>query len=94
MALNNTPPLVSIVINNYNYASFVGQAIDSALNQSYENVEVIVVDDGSQDNSRDIISSYGDKIIPVFQKNGGQAAAFNAGFAHSSGDIICLLDAD
>ena len=94
MAVNNTPPLVSIVINNYNYASFVGQAIDSALNQSYGKVEVIVVDDGSKDNSRDIINSYGDKIVPVFQENGGQAAAFNAGFAHSSGDIICLLDAD
>ncbi|MBT9314740.1 glycosyltransferase [Leptothoe spongobia] len=94
MAVNNTPPLVSIVINNYNYGSFVGQAIDSALNQSYDNVEVIVVDDGSQDSSRDIISSYGDKITPVFKDNGGQASAFNAGFAHSNGDIICLLDAD
>ena len=88
------PPLVSIVINNYNYGSFVGQAIESALNQSYDNVEVVVVDDGSKDKSRDIISSYGDKIIPVFQENGGQAAAFNAGFTHSKGDIICLLDAD
>ena len=92
--MNGTSPLVSIVINNYDYGSYVGQAIDSALNQSYDNVEVIVVDDGSKDNSQDIISSYGDKIIPVFQENGGQAAAFNAGVAHSHGDIICLLDAD
>ncbi|ESA37700.1 glycosyl transferase [Leptolyngbya sp. Heron Island J] len=87
-------PLVSIVINNYNYGAFVGQAIESALNQSYKNVEVVVVDDGSTDYSREIISSYGDQIIAVFQDNGGQAAAFNAGFAKSSGDIICLLDAD
>lgn len=94
MAVNNRPPLISIVINNYNYGDFVGQAIESALNQSYGNVEVIVVDDGSKDHSREIISSYGDKITPVFQENGGQAAAFNTGFAHSKGDIICLLDAD
>lgn len=92
--MNGTSPLVSIVINNYNYGAYVGQAIDSALNQSYDNVEVIVVDDGSKDNSQDIISSYGDKIISVFQENSGQAAAFNAGVAHSHGDIICLLDAD
>lgn len=87
-------PLVSIAINNYNYAHFLPQAIDSALNQTYPNVEVVVVDDGSTDNSREIIASYGDKIIPVFKKNGGQASAFNAGFAASRGDIICFLDAD
>ncbi|MEO0768308.1 MAG: glycosyltransferase family A protein, partial [Cyanobacteria bacterium J06649_4] len=54
----------------------------------------VVVDDGSTDNSRDIISSYGDKIVSVFKPNGGQASSFNAGFAHCRGDIICFLDAD
>lgn len=87
-------PLVSIAINNYNYAHFLPEAIDSALNQTYPYVEVIVVDDGSTDNSREIIASYGDKIIPVLKENGGQASAFNAGFAASRGDIICFLDAD
>jgi glycosyltransferase involved in cell wall biosynthesis len=87
-------PLVSIAINNYNYARFLPQAIDSALNQTYPNVEVVVVDDGSTDNSREIIASYGDKIIPVLKENGGQASAFNAGFAASRGDIVCFLDAD
>jgi glycosyltransferase involved in cell wall biosynthesis len=87
-------PLVSIAINNYNYARFLPEAIDSALNQTYPHTEVIVVDDGSTDHSREIISSYGNKIIPVFKKNGGQASAFNAGFAASRGDIICFLDAD
>jgi glycosyltransferase involved in cell wall biosynthesis len=86
--------LVSIAINNYNYGSFLPQAIDSALNQTYPYTEVIVVDDGSTDNSREIIASYGDKITPVLKENGGQASAFNAGFAASQGDIICFLDSD
>lgn len=87
-------PLVSILINNYNYGSFLGSAIDSAINQIYSPVEVIVVDDGSTDNSREIIASYGDQIIPILKPNGGQASAFNAGFAASRGEIICFLDSD
>lgn len=86
--------LVSIIINNYNYGSFLREAIESALAQTYSNTEVIVVDDGSTDNSREIISSYGAKVIPVFKENGGQASAFNAGFLASNGQIICFLDAD
>lgn len=87
-------PLVSVIINNYNYDRFLAQAIDSALNQTYPNLEVIVVDDGSTDNSREIISEYGDRIIPILQPNGKQAAAFNSGFARSKGDIIIFLDSD
>lgn len=87
-------PLVSILINNYNYGRFIGEAIDSALNQTYPHTEVIVVDDGSTDNSREIIASYGNRIIPVLKENGGQASAFNVGFAASRGDIICFLDSD
>ena len=87
-------PLVSILINNYNYGRFLGEAIDSALNQTYSNKEVVVVDDGSTDNSREIIASYQDRIIPVLKENGGQASAFNAGFEACKGDIICFLDSD
>jgi len=87
-------PFVSIIINNYNYDRFLSEAIDSALNQTYSNVEVIVVDDGSIDNSREIIASYGDRIIPILQPNGKQAAAFNSGFARSKGDVIIFLDSD
>jgi glycosyltransferase involved in cell wall biosynthesis len=87
-------PFVSILIDNYNYGRFLGEAIDSALNQSYPYIEVIVVDDGSTDNSREIIAGYGDRIIPVLKENGGLASAFNAGFAASRGDIICFLDSD
>lgn len=87
-------PLVSIIVNNYNYEKFLKEAIDSACSQSYDNVEVIVVDDGSKDGSKDIICSYGDRITAVFKANGGQASAFNDGFSASSGDIILFLDAD
>ncbi len=87
-------PLVSILINNYNYAEFLPEAIETALSQTYDRVEVIVVDDGSQDESKQIISSYGDRIRAVFKPNGGQASAFNAGFAASQGEVICFLDAD
>jgi glycosyltransferase involved in cell wall biosynthesis len=86
--------LVSILINNYNYGRFLAEAIDSALAQNYARCEVIVVDDGSTDNSREIIASYGDRIIPILKENGGQASAFNAGFAASRGSIICFLDSD
>lgn len=87
-------PLVSVIINNYNYAHFLGEAIDSVLNQTYPYIEIVVVDDGSTDNSREIISSYQEKIISVLKENGGQASAFNAGFAASRGDIIFMLDSD
>jgi glycosyltransferase involved in cell wall biosynthesis len=86
--------VVSIVINNYNYARFLRAAIDSALAQSYTAVEVIVVDDGSTDASREIIASYHDGIVPVLKANGGQASAFNAGFAASRGEVVVFLDAD
>jgi len=86
--------LVSILINNYNYDDYINLAIDSALNQTYLPREVIVVDDGSTDKSKDIILGYGNQIIPVFKENGGQASAFNAGFKASQGEIIFFLDSD
>jgi glycosyltransferase involved in cell wall biosynthesis len=89
-----SPPLCSILINNYNYAQFLGAAIESALRQSYGQVEIVVVDDGSTDDSRAVISRYGGRIVPVLKPNGGQASAFNAGFTASSGSIVLFLDAD
>jgi len=86
--------LVSIIINNYNYGRFIADAIDSALAQTYSNCEVIVVDDGSQDNSREVISRFGNRVKTVFKSNGGQSSAFNAGFAESRGEVICFLDSD
>lgn len=87
-------PLVSILINNYNYGHYLQDAIDSAIAQTYPNIEIIVVDDGSTDNSRNIMTGYGNAIATVFKENGGQASAFNAGFAASRGEIIFFLDAD
>lgn len=87
-------PLVSVLINNYNYDRFLDEAIASALSQTYFQTEVIVVDDGSTDRSGEVIASYGDRIIPILKENGGQASAFNAGFAISQGEIIIFLDSD
>ena len=87
------PRSASIVINNYNYATFLGRAIDSALGQTHK-AQVIVVDDGSSDNSRQIIRSYSDRIETVLKPNGGHASAFNAGYERAKGDIVLFLDSD
>jgi glycosyltransferase involved in cell wall biosynthesis len=87
-------PALSIVVNNYNYARFLRDAIDSALAQTALGVEVIVVDDGSTDGSVEIIRSYGDRITPVFKPNGGQASALNAGYRVSRAPLVLFLDAD
>jgi glycosyltransferase involved in cell wall biosynthesis len=87
-------PLVSILICNYNYGAYIGAAIESALAQTYDNVEVVVVDDGSTDDSCQVIRRYEDRVHAIFKENGGQPSAFNAAFNASSGDIICMLDSD
>ena len=85
---------VSIIIANYNYGVFLRDAIDSALGQTWIDKEIIVVDDGSIDNSFDVIKSFGDKIHSVFVKNGGQRRANNIGFSLSVGEVVIFLDAD
>jgi len=90
-------PLVSVLVNNYNYARFLPDALDSALRQTYDNIEIVVVDDGSTDDSTRVINDFAARdarVIPVFKVNGGQASAFNAGVAAAKGDILCFLDAD
>jgi glycosyltransferase involved in cell wall biosynthesis len=87
-------PLVSILINNFNYCQYLTRAIDSALSQTYAPIEVIVVDDGSTDGSRRVIAGYGSKVIVVLKENEGQASAFNAAVAGSRGNILCFLDSD
>ena len=87
-------PLVTVVIVNYNYEKFLAAAIDSALDQSYAPLEVIVVDDGSSDGSREIIAGYAHKIRPFFQNNAGQGAAYNAGWLAARGEFVLFLDSD
>jgi len=89
-----TNPLVSIIINTYNYARFLPFAIESALAQTYPRLEVIVVDDGSTDDSQTVVVAYTDRIIAISKANGGQASALNVGFSASQGEIIFFLDAD
>lgn len=88
--------LVSVIITSYNYEHFISFAIESALNQKYGNVEILIIDDGSTDGSRKIIEKYSSekKIRIFFQKNSGQAAATNRGIMEASGKYIAFLDAD
>ena len=88
-------PLVSVVICNYNYAGYISEAIESVLDQTYTDFELIIVDDGSTDNSVEIINHYSDpRIRKILQENCGQAAAFNTGITLSSGKYIAFLDSD
>jgi hypothetical protein len=86
--------VVDIVINNHNYGAFLEDAIESACGQTYERVNVLAVDDGSTDDSRQILARYGDRIGLVLQENGGQASALNAGMERCEGDLVIFLDAD
>jgi glycosyltransferase involved in cell wall biosynthesis len=85
---------VSIVIVNHNYAQFLQQSIDSALAQTYHNTEVVVIDDGSTDDSSEVIKSFGDLIKAVFKKCAGQSSCYSHGLGVSSGDLLLYLDAD
>lgn len=88
-------PLVSILMPLYNSEAFVGQAVESALAQTYTDWELLIVDDGSTDGSRAVIDRFSDSRIRVFhQVNGGEAAARNTALDHARGEIISFLDAD
>jgi glycosyltransferase involved in cell wall biosynthesis len=86
--------LVSVVIPSYNSARFVAGAIDSALAQTYWPLEIVVVDDGSTDNTAEVLAPYGDRIRVLRQENRGLAGARNCGLRAAKGDLIALLDAD
>jgi glycosyltransferase involved in cell wall biosynthesis len=89
--------LVSVLINCYNYGRFVAEAIESALEQTYTDLEIIVVDDGSTDDSVAVVQnrfSNDSRIKLIQQRNGGQMSAYVTAFEHCTGDILCMLDAD
>lgn len=90
-------PLVSVLVTNYNYAAYIGEAIQSFISQTYTNFEVIVCDDGSTDSSCVVIESWCKKdprVRLVRQHNQGQASALNTAFSVSKGEVIVLLDGD
>ncbi len=86
--------LISVVIPTYNRGRSVGRAIESVLTQTYSNVELIVVDDGSTDDTRNVLRRYGERIRVLHQRNGGPAAARYAGARMSRGTLLAFLDSD
>lgn len=87
-------PLISVIIPTYNRENHVTKAIQSVIDQTYNNIEIIVVDDGSTDNTRNIVSTYQDKIIYIYKNNGGVSSARNIGISKAKGDYISFLDSD
>ena len=88
---------VSVIIPAYNREKYIAQTIESVLNQTYSNIELIVVDDGSTDNTRDILDKYKDKITILEhpgRENRGQSAAINLGLKNITGDYVAILDSD
>jgi hypothetical protein len=88
------PGLVSVLIPSYNRAYILATAIDSVLAQTYRPIEVIVVDDGSRDDTRAVVARYGDQVRYIHQSNGGLAAARNTGLAAARGEFIAFEDSD
>ena len=89
-------PLVSVVMPTYNYAQFIGDAIGSVLDQTYKNIELIIIDNYSDDNTEEIIASFNDTRIKYkkFRNNGIIAASRNIGISESRGKYIAFLDSD
>ena len=85
---------LSVVIVNYNYERFVGEAVQSVLSQTRKADEIVVVDDGSTDDSRDTVKAFGDRLRLIEQANMGHVRAFQTGFAATNADAIIFLDAD
>lgn len=90
-----TDSFVSIILPTYNRALFIEKALETVFAQSYSNWELVIIDDGSTDDTSSILDKYGDRrILRLHQKNQGVSAARNTGIAACSGDVIALLDSD
>jgi GT2 family glycosyltransferase len=87
-------PLVSAIVATYNRGHIVGEAVESILGQTYENLEVVIVDDGSTDGTHDVLRRFGSRLRILRQENAGPSAARNRGIAAARGDIISFLDSD
>jgi glycosyltransferase involved in cell wall biosynthesis len=88
------PPGVSVIIPAYNYARYLPAAMDSALRQDHPRIELIVVDDGSTDNTAEVVKAYGPRVRYLYQKNAGLPAARNTGIRAAQFPLLCFLDAD
>jgi glycosyltransferase involved in cell wall biosynthesis len=89
-----TAPLVSCIVPVYNGERFLAEALESILAQTHTRLEVIVVDDGSTDNTASVVATFGDRVAYVFQENAGPATARNRGIQETRGEFIAFLDAD
>ena len=87
-------PTVSVIIPTHNHARFLGEALDSVLAQRFQCFEVVVVDDGSTDETRALVASYAPRVRYLFQPHAGVASARNAGLRHTSAPYVAFLDAD
>jgi glycosyltransferase involved in cell wall biosynthesis len=89
-------PVVSVLITTFNYGRFIGEAIESVLSQDFplDRLEILVIDDGSTDDTEERVKKYSSHIRYFYKPNGGQAAALNYGIARAGGEIVALLDAD
>jgi glycosyltransferase involved in cell wall biosynthesis len=85
---------VSVIIPTYNSAKFILESLNSAIQQTYKDIEIIVVDDGSTDNTKQVLAPFMDKICYIYKDNGGAASARNTGIKHATGKYIAFLDAD
>ncbi|MEG3981376.1 glycosyltransferase [Microcoleus sp. T3B2] len=94
MSIANPTPRVSVIIPAYNGERYIAQAVESVISQTYKNWEILVVDDGSTDDTRQALQPYFDKIRYVYQENQGVAAARNRGIQESRGELIAFLDQD
>jgi glycosyltransferase involved in cell wall biosynthesis len=85
---------ISVIIPTYNRADYLPQAIDSVLQQNVDDIEIIVVDDGSTDNTREVVAAYGDRVIYLTTDHGGVGHARNVGVTRASGQYLAFLDSD
>jgi glycosyltransferase involved in cell wall biosynthesis len=85
---------ISVIIPTYNYGEFICDSIESVINQTYKDFEIIVVDDGSTDNTPEVVKKYKDRVSYIYKENEGPSSARNYGIKNAKGEYLCFLDSD